>query len=85
MTNDTVATPAVKAYQRLTSVIDRRLEEQPSLDATRFWLNQYHVRGTEIASEHGLTIFELVDAWVAWTKAIDAEREQDRKLLSRVS
>jgi len=75
MTTYTKATPAVMEYQRLTSVVDRRIEENNSLDSIRFWMNQLHTRGTDIAERHGVTIFELVDAWVAWTQTIDAERK----------
>jgi hypothetical protein len=76
----TYATPAVTEYQKLSALVDRRIEENDSMDNVRFWLDRYHTAGTEIAERHGLTILDLVDAWTAWCDAIDADRKAKMEL-----
>ena len=71
-------TPAITDYQVLTFLVDRRLQENNSLDNTRFWLREYHTRGTVIAKRYGITLDELVDVWVDWTLAVNAQRASEK-------
>jgi hypothetical protein len=76
MTN--IPTPAVTDYQVLTFIVDRRLRENNSLNNSRFWLKEYHVRGTEIATRYGVTLDDLVDAWASWTLEVRENRESQK-------
>jgi hypothetical protein len=79
MNKYTQPSTAVREYQRISHLVDRRIAERPDLDTKRFWLAQLQERATEIAEANGLTIFELVDQWEAWTEAVEAERELVRQ------
>lgn len=76
MTN--ISTPAIIEFQKLSLLINRRLEADKSVENSRFWLKQYHLRGTEIATRYSVTLDDLVDAWVGWTLAVNANRQSEK-------
>ena len=76
MTN--ISTPAIIEYQKLSSLINHRLEANKSVENSRFWLKQYHLSGTEIATRYGVTLDDLVDAWASWTLEVRENRESQK-------
>lgn len=68
------ATHSVREYQKLVSLVNRRLAESSSIENTQFWHEFLHQRALEIASEANIGIFELVESWIEWTESVDAAR-----------
>jgi len=70
-----IASPYVMAYQKLQSVINRKISETNRPEDWRFWNNRLHNGATEIAETYGVSIFQIVDEWEIWGDAVEAERE----------
>ena len=68
------ATHSVREYQKLVALVDRRIAENSSIESMQFWNSFQHQRALEIATEAGITIFQLVDSWIEWTESVDAAR-----------
>ena len=79
MNTYTQPTAAVREYQRLQHLVNRRCNENQDLETKKFWVNVGYEKAAEIAQANNLTIFDLVDAWETWTETIEKEREEIRK------
>lgn len=79
MNTYTQPTAAVREYQKLQHLANRRIAETDNTDIKKFWVSLHAETAAEIAQANNLTIFELVDAWETWTNAIEKERAEIRK------
>lgn len=79
MNTYTQPTAAVREYQRLQQLVNRRCNENKDLETKKFWVNVGYEKAAEIAQANNLTIFDLVAAWETWTETIEKEREEIRK------
>ena len=75
----TQPTAAIREYQKLQHLVNRRCRENDDLETKKFWVTLGYEKAAEIANTHSLTIFELIDAWETWTETIEKEREEIRK------
>ena len=78
MTTYAQPTEAVREYQKLQHLVNRRCEERQDLETKKFWINIHNEKTAEIASAHGLTIFSLIEAWENWVEAVDKKRDEIR-------
>ncbi len=74
----TIPNQAVTEYQILSSIVNRKLSENKTVENSRFWLKEYNVRGGEIAARYNLDLIDLVNAWENWTTAVKLERASQK-------
>ncbi len=79
MNTYTQTTEAIREYQKLQHLVNRRIEETDNTDIKKFWVRLHAEKAAEIAQAHSLTIFDLVDQWETWAEAVEKEREAIRK------
>lgn len=66
---------AVKEYQKINALIVRRIEETHNKDTRIAWVKHHNDCASEIAKRYGLTIEELIDAWLKWVQDIEITRK----------
>ena len=69
---------AVREYQILQSIINRRQAETNHPADRAFWNRLLVQRATEIAEAHDTNVPDLIDAWFAWSEAVQAQRLASR-------
>ena len=79
MNKYTQPTEAIREYQKLQHLVNRRIEETDNIDSKKFWVNLFFEKTKEIAQAHSLTIFDLIDQWETWAETVEKEREAIRK------
>lgn len=71
-----IASAHVMAYQKLQSVIARKISETSRPEDWRFWNQRLHDGATEIAETYGVSIFQIVDEWESWAESVDIQRKR---------
>lgn len=82
MNKYTQPTEAVREYQRLNSLITRRINESNGPADRAFWVRLHEAKALEITAKFEVSMSELVDSWIEWTETVEAERELVRQGVS---
>jgi hypothetical protein len=67
------SSPAVIEFQKVNAVVNRKIQEAGSNKA--YWTGYYNQRSNEIAAQYGISVSDLVDAWVSWVDAVEQARK----------
>ena len=67
------SSPAVIEFQKLNAVVNNKIQQAGSNKA--YWTGYYNQRSNEISAKYGISVSDLVDAWVSWVDAVEQARK----------
>jgi hypothetical protein len=76
MNKYTQPTEAVREFQKIHQLINRRMDEDNRPTSRQFWANVRFDKISKIAQTHSLTIFDLVHEWEAWDETVQRQRQE---------